>query len=147
MNFWDNFTSHWPCSLINPFLMLSSCNLDAANVVGIKSFYDRCCISSTHFRLFDSFFQRQYADLVMDPLSQSLDHPNNNSTNLTNLQSQGWSEESLRIACHPCVFHLIGDELLKFLNLVVAWGSVQPPPLHKDLGKRITSKQMWSIIR
>jgi len=39
-------------------------NLDAANVVGIKSFYDRCCISSTHFRLFDSFFQRQYADLV-----------------------------------------------------------------------------------
>ena len=39
-------------------------NLDAANVVGVKSFYDRCCISSTHFRLFDSFFQRQYADLV-----------------------------------------------------------------------------------
>jgi len=63
-------------------------NLDAANVVGIKSFYDRCCISSTHFRLFDSFFQRQYADLVMDPLSQSLDHPNNNSTNLTKLKLQ-----------------------------------------------------------
>ena len=98
-------------------------NLDAANVVGIKSFYDRCCISSTHFRLFDSFFQRQYADLVeiqkhsefrilthiktmladyqrqyesmncfiylvMDPMSQSLDHPNNNSTNLTKLKLQ-----------------------------------------------------------
>jgi len=39
-------------------------------------------------------YQRQYESmncfiyLVMDPLSQSLDHPNNNSTNLTNLKLQ-----------------------------------------------------------
>jgi hypothetical protein len=69
-------------------------------------------LSSTHFRIFEQLVQRQsvcgpgglrnsetftvhnldtylvmncFIYLVMDPLSHSLDHPDNNSSNLTNL--------------------------------------------------------------